>query len=233
MSRVSLVTGAGRGIGLELCRQLLESGDTVVACPRVGGSEGLSELAREHPGRLHQVPVDVGDETALAAAARAVEQRVQHLDLLVNNAGIYPKTDGGLEQFDPANLVRAFEINAVAPLLVTRAFLPLLRKGSGRRLVQITSLMGSIGDNSSGGSWAYRMSKSALNMAVRNLGHELGRDGFVCVAIHPGWVQTRMGGAGARTSLREGTAEVLRVALGATADDNGAFLGPGSEHLPY
>jgi len=233
MSRVALVTGAGGGIGLEICRQLLESGDTVVACPRVSGSEGLSGLAREHPDRLHKVPVDVGDEAALTAAVPVVEQRVDHLDLLVNNAGIYPKTDGGLEQLDPANLVRAFEINAVAPLLVTRAFLPLLRRGSGRRLIQVTSLMGSIQDNTSGGSWAYRMSKSALNMAVRNLGHELGHDGFVCVAIHPGWVQTRMGGAGAPTPLREGTAEVLRVALGATVDDNGGFLGPGGKHLPY
>ena len=233
MSRVALVTGAGRGIGLELCRQLLDSGDTVVACPRQPDSAGLVGLALDYPERLHQVAMDVADAGSINAAAQEVGRRVQHIDLLFNSAGTYPKTDGGLEQFDPRNLVRAFEVNSLGPLLVARAFLPLLRKGSERRLIQLTSLMGSIADNTSGGSWSYRISKAALNMAVRNLAHELGGEGFVCLAIHPGWLQTEMGGAQAPTAVREGTAEVLRVALESGPQDNGAFKGPGGKDLPY
>jgi NAD(P)-dependent dehydrogenase (short-subunit alcohol dehydrogenase family) len=233
VNRVALVTGAARGIGLELCRQLLAAGDTVIGCPRRGCAAELDELAGAHADSLHVVPLDVADRESIAAAAREVARRVDRIDLLFNNAGIYPKSDGGLEQFDPQNLVRSFEVNALGPLLVVRELLPLLRRGSDKRLVQLTSRMGSIADNTSGGSWAYRMSKTALNMAVRNLAHELGAEGFVCLAIHPGWVQTRMGGAGAPIGLSEATAEVLRLALAAGPLDNGAFKGPGGKDLPY
>lgn len=233
MDRVALITGAGRGIGAELCRLLLEAGDTVVACPRSGGSEILAGLEAAHPGRLHVIPMDVADESSVLAAAREVGSVVDRIDLLFNNAGLYHKDEGTLGDLRPDKLGSAFAVNAVGPLLIVRSLLPLLRKGRDKRLAQLTSLMGSVEDNTSGGSYGYRMAKAALNMAVRNLAHELAPEGFLCFAIHPGWVQTRMGGGGAPLKLGPASAEVLRIALEATAAENGAFLGPGGKRLPY
>ncbi len=227
-----LVTGAGAGIGAALCRLLIEKGNTVVACPRRSGSAPLSELRSAAGDRLIEMPMDVTDEGSVAAAAREMAKRVDRIDVLFNNAGVYPR-DAGLEGLDSEALIEAFAVNSVGPLTVTRHLLPLLRRGREKRLIQITSLMGSISDNTSGGSYAYRMSKAALNMAVRNLAHELGPEGFTVLAIHPGWVQTRMGGGAAPLELGPATAEVLRLALETPRRQNGSFLGPGGRRLDY
>ena len=116
---------------------------------------------------------------------------------------------------------------------MTRAMLALLRKGSGKRVIQMTSLMGSVGDNTSGGSYAYRMSKAAMNMANRNLALELGGEGFVCLAVHPGWVRTRMGGAGAPLELGPAVEQILENALESGPRDSGGFKGPGRADLPF
>ena len=231
--RISLVTGAGQGIGLTLCRLLIEAGDTVVACPRAEGSEALAALGGAHPGRLHQVAMDVESEASIERAAREVECRVDRIDLLFNNAGVLHRGQSSVGKLDTDQLLHAYRVNAVGPLRVTAAFLPLLRKGTGRRLIQVTSLMGSIEDNRMGGTYGYRMSKAALNMAVRNLAIELGPEGFLVLAIHPGWVKTRLGGDRAPLALEPATAEVLRIALDAGPEENGAFLGPGGKRLPY
>ena len=233
MDRVALVTGAGRGIGLELCRLLIERGCTVVACPRRPGGPELDALAAEHPERLYRVPMDVRDVGSVTSAVSQIGRRVERIDLLFNNGAIYPDQDGGLERLEMTDLLDAFDVNAVGPLRVVRFLLPLLRKGEEKRLIQITSLMGSITDNSSGGSYAYRMSKAALNMAVRNLAHELGPEGFLCLAMHPGWVKTRMGGAAAPLEVRSAAEELLDVALNASDGDNGTVKGPGGKTLPY
>jgi len=233
MANVALVSGAARGIGLESCRQLLDRGFTVVGCPRLEASDELDRLVRQHPERLFRIAMDVGDDASVAKAAMEVGRVVDHLDLLINNAGIYPKDDGRVEQLELQKLIDAFDVNALGALRVTRAMLPLLRKGSGKRVIQMTSLMGSMGDNSSGGSYAYRMSKAAMNMANRNLAHELGREGFVCLAVHPGWVQTRMGGGGAPLELGSAVEQILENALETGPDDNGGFKGPGRVDLPF
>ena len=232
MERIALVTGTARGIGLEFCRQLLGRDWTVLACPRRSGSDGTALLAAEAPDRLHEIAIDIGSDDSVRAAADAISRRVDHVDLLINNAGIYPK-DGGLEQIEPQALLDAFSVNALGPLRVTRALLPLLRRGAAKRIANITSLMGSMGDNSSGGSYAYRISKAALNMATRNLAHELGREGFVVLTLHPGWVQTEMGGPGAPLGLDEACADLLKTILEAGSDENGTFRGPGQRALPW
>ena len=109
MADVAAVTGAGRGIGLELCRQLLEQGWTVVACPRVAGSDGLAELKRRYAGRVHEVPIDVVDDDSVARGAERAAQLVEHIDLLLNNAGVFPSDGGKLETLDAPSLLEACE----------------------------------------------------------------------------------------------------------------------------
>jgi len=233
MSEVALVTGAGRGIGLEACRQLADRGYRVLATTRVAASAELEGLVQASSGRIRHTTMDVSDDASVAAAAREFGGDDEHLDLLLNNAGIYPEDGGGLERLDLDKLKQAFDVNALGALRVTRAFLPFLRRGAGKRVVQITSLMGSMADNTSGGSYAYRVSKSALNMVTRNLGHELGREGFVCLSVHPGWVQTRMGGGAAPLELSAAVEQVLENALSDDRTDNGGFKGPGRADLPW
>lgn len=233
MDRTILITGAARGLGFEMCRQLLARKATVVACPRKEGEPDLTALAGEYPERLHVVPMDVSDPDSRAAAAERVSGRLERIDVLINNAGVYPRCGSVAGGLDEGMLRDAFHVNAVAPLKVVETFLPLLRKGKHKRLVQVTSLMGSVEDNTSGGSYAYRMSKAALNMATRNLAHELGPEGFLAFAIHPGWVRTRMGGNIAPLEIEPAVAAILRVAFEARAELNGAFLSPDGTRLPY
>jgi NAD(P)-dependent dehydrogenase (short-subunit alcohol dehydrogenase family) len=229
--RTIVITGAGRGIGAEMCRQAVASGDRVVACPR---SDDAPELDPQTRHRATIVPMDVADEQAIARAATDIAARVEAVDLLIHNAGVYPRETVSFDRLDPEPFLRAFRIHALGLLRVTGALLPLLRRGRERRVAALTSRMGSIDDNRSGGSYAYRMSKAALNMAVRNLAHELGKEGFVVVAIHPGWVRTRMGGGDrAPLTLDRAAAEVLRLAHDADPILSGAMIGPGGERIPW
>lgn len=178
----ALVTGANRGIGLELCRQLKARGDQVIAvCRR--SSKALDAL-----GIRVEAGIDVGDEAAVAALGKRIEG--SKLDLLVNNAGILEGTT--LDQLDFQSIRRQMEVNALGPLRVTAALLPLL--GEGSKIAIITSRMGSIGDNSSGSQYGYRMSKAAVNAAGVSLARDLRGRGVAVAIIHPGMVRTEMTG---------------------------------------
>jgi NAD(P)-dependent dehydrogenase (short-subunit alcohol dehydrogenase family) len=178
----ALVTGANRGIGLELCRQLKARGDQVIAvCRR--SSKALDAL-----GIRVEAGIDVGDEAAVAALGKRIEG--SKLDLLVNNAGILEGTT--LDQLDFQSIRRQMEVNALGPLRVTAALLPLL--GEGSKIAIITSRMGSIGDNSSGSQYGYRMSKAAVNAAGVSLALDLRARGVAVAIIHPGMVRTEMTG---------------------------------------
>ncbi|MEB3265780.1 MAG: SDR family oxidoreductase [Cyanobacteriota bacterium] len=175
-----LVTGANRGIGLELCRQLQARADQVVAVCRTPSPE-LEGLG---------VRIEAGVELTCEAAIAHLVERLAGLSLdgAILNAGLLESM--GLDSLDPASIRRQFEVNALAPLLFTRALLPLLAPGA--KLALITSRMGSIDDNSSGGSYGYRLSKVALNMAGRSLAVDLRPRGIAVALLHPGLVRTRM-----------------------------------------
>lgn len=228
-----LVTGAGRGLGLEMTRQLLESGETVFACPRHVNSADLDSLSAKHPKSLQVVPMDVTDGLSIREAVHRVSAHTDRLDVLINNAGVLHRGEPTVDALDPERLVEAYRINAVGPLRVTAAFLPLLQKGEGKRIVNVSTLMGSIEDDSSGGAYGYRMSKAALNIATKNLSIELAGDGFVVLAMHPGWVRTRLGGERAPLEVEPAARDLLRTALGAGPDRNGGFFGPGGDRLPW
>ena len=178
--RTSLVTGANRGIGLEYCRQLKARGDEVVAVCR----EPVPEL--EELGVRIEAGVELTDPDAVAALMLRLKGVT--LDLAILNAGVLQSM--GLSDLDAEAIRLQFEVNALAPLQLSRALMPLMPHGS--KLVLMTSRMGSIDENISGGSYGYRMSKVALNMAGRSLAFDLKPNGIAVALLHPGLVRTRM-----------------------------------------
>ncbi len=229
-----LITGASRGLGLEFIRQWLVRGDRVVALARrPETSVGLSALVGKHKESLRAVACDVADDASVERALHEVEKTDQQLDVLVNNAGTYGARDATLATVKTDDIRKVFDVNTLGPLRVSRAFLPLLRKGSSPRLVNITSLMGSIADNGSGGSWAYRISKTALNMLARNMAIELENSGIVTTLLHPGWVGTDMGGPHAPLKPEGAVADLIRMIDTLTAEHNGGFFDHAGKPLPW
>jgi NAD(P)-dependent dehydrogenase (short-subunit alcohol dehydrogenase family) len=229
-----LVTGASRGIGLEYARQWLAAGARVFGLARdPEGSEGLVKLGSEYPDLLVPVTCDVAEDDSVAAARRRVGEETDGLEILINNAGI-GGSQQDLESLDMDRVRRTFEVNAIGPLRVTLAFLDLLRAGERpRRIVNMTSLMGSIDDNRSGDAYAYRLSKAALNMATRNMAVDFAADGIVAVALHPGWVRTDMGGRNARTPVEEAVASLIRTIESLDMDRSGGFYDRDGQPLPW
>lgn len=212
-----IITGTSRGIGLELTKQALLRGDTVLATARdPEASKGLKALRSEFGDKLQTLAVDVTNPEGPLKIAAAVKGWSSGVDVLINNAGIL--TQGESAQ----DLMESFATNTIAPFLVTKALLPSLKRARGARVVHITSLMGSIEDNSSGGYYAYRASKSALNMINKSL--SVDEDWLTTVVVHPGWVQTDMGGAGATTTVSDSAGGIWKVALGLRTEDTGAFF---------
>jgi NAD(P)-dependent dehydrogenase (short-subunit alcohol dehydrogenase family) len=229
-----LVTGASRGLGLEYARQWLASGARVFGLARdPEESAALEELASGYPDTLVPVRCDVAEDVSVAAARRRVGEETDGLEILINNAGVGGFHEG-LESLDMGRVRRTFEVNAIGPLRVTRAFLDLLRAGGRpRRIVNMTSLMGSIDDNRSGDAYAYRLSKAALNMATRSMAVDLAGDGIVAVALHPGWVRTDMGGPNARTPVDEAVRSLVRTIQSLDIDRSGGFYDSEGKPLPW
>ena len=226
-----VITGANRGIGLELVRQLAARGDAVVAAARDPGSaRELTALSGKAGDAVRVYACDVGRDESVLEFARTLEGTP--VDVLVNNAGVYGKMQS-LEELDLDDVRASFEVNALGPIRVTRALLPNLLKSSSKRVVHITSGMGSIGDNTSGGAYGYRMSKAALNMANKSMSCDFRAAGLVAVVMNPGWVQTDMGGSGAPTKVDDSVRMMLARIDALTSADSGAFLDYKGGALPY
>jgi NAD(P)-dependent dehydrogenase (short-subunit alcohol dehydrogenase family) len=215
------VTGSNRGIGLELVRQLRQRGDEVVAACR-SASEQLAGLDVEVVEG-----VDVTDDAAVRRLAEAVGDR--RLDVLVNNAGILASEP--LDDLDFDSIRRQLEVNALGPLRVTAALRP--RLGRGSKVALVTSRMGSIDDNTSGGSYGYRMSKAALNMAGRSLARDLEGAGIAVVILHPGFVRTDMTGHQGAVDAEEAAAGLIRRIDELTLRTTGSFRHANGEPLPW
>jgi len=230
MGKTWVITGASRGIGLEFVRQLLGSGENVtVLARRLKSSPALQEAGREHAGRLNLIEADVTRDSDVMDAAAAMGGKP--VDCLINNAGILREADLGLKDLDVFKVEEQLLVNAVAPLRVTKAFLPLLTKAPAPPVVaNITSLMGSIAETSSG-AYGYRMSKAALNMFTKCLAADL-PDG-IALSLHPGWVKTDMGGPGAIVEPKDSVAGLLKVIRSATKAQSGGFFGFRGEVIPW
>jgi len=221
-----VVTGANRGIGLELCRQLAAGGAEVIATAR--DPESADELGKLAPARIEAL--DVADPESVAAFAGALGDTA--VDVLINNAGI-GGPGAGIANLDFDEVARTLEVNSLGPLRVTQALLPHLRRGRRRTVVHISSNMGSITNNDRGGYYGYRASKTALNSLNRTLAHELGCLGFTCVVLHPGWVRTGMGGDGAPLTPEESVRGLVKIVAGLTAEHNGRFFDHTGVQLPW
>jgi len=220
MSR-ALVTGANRGIGLELVRQLSQQGYEVVAVCRTSSRE-LQEL-----GVQVIENVDVANPDAVARLVEALDGC--QLDLLINNAGLL--TDESLDDLDLDRILRQLEVNAVAPLSVTASLRPYLAEGA--KVALITSRMGSIEDNTSGGRYGYRMSKAALNMAGKSLAYDLAGQRVAVAIIHPGFVRTGMTGGQGLVDPDESATGILARLDELTMESSGSFWHANGERLPW
>lgn len=222
MAKHCLVTGANRGIGQEFVRQLLARGDRVIAtCRHPGKATALNTLTGEYPGRLHVLPLDVANEKSRAELVRELPLVAGHVDLLINNAGVLHSGER-FGQLSAAHLEDSFRTNASGPLLLTEALAPTLSDGA--TVANLSSTLGSIASTSRFGTPSYNISKAAQNMATVLLAHALRDRGIRVVALHPGWVQTEMGGDGAQIAATASVAGLLRVIDGLTLDDSGRFL---------
>lgn len=219
-------------MGLGLVKAYARAGHTVFALSRKPGAE-LQGLVDQHPGRVFALACDVSDSASVSGIAETLREHVDGVDLLVNNAGITGDVARGLAELDFAQMHDVFEVNVVGPLRVTASLLPLLRAGRAPRVVHMTSRMGSISDNESGGWWAYRMSKAALNMAGRNMMLECRPLGIATMVLHPGWVQTDMGGAAAPLTIEQSVAGMVQVIDALDLASTGAFRDYTGADLPW
>lgn len=224
MSKTYLVTGANRGLGLEFARQLSARGDRVLATAR--DPDSATDL-RQCVERVHAL--DVTDPASVEALGKAMASEA--IDVLINNGGVFPGQHK-LEEMDFEALADAFAVNSIGPMRVVQALLGSVRRSDAGRIVNISTQMGSIA-KADGGAYAYRSSKAALNMLTKLLGQELRDEGIVCVALHPGWVKTRMGGEKAPLTPEESIAGMLRVIDALRPEQTGAFLDYKGEMLPW
>lgn len=225
MGSAYVVTGCNRGLGLEFARQLSRRGDRVIATARrPEEAEELIELG------LVVYPLDVRDTGSVREFASRLGE--MPIDVVINNAGIGVASKPFAE-LDLDDLAGFFEVNSLGALRVTRALLPHLRMGDRRVVANISSMMGSIGDNSSGGAYGYRGSKAALNMLTRSLAIDLRPEGFTCVVLHPGWVSTDMGGPEAPMTSAESARGMISVIDGLTIEKSGLFLDYMGQRVPW
>jgi len=231
--KTALITGANRGIGLEFCRQYAADGWRVLACSRYPEkSDELNRLASRNPELIKVHALDVADHLEIDRLGQILAD--ESIDLLINNAGIYPDSDkSGFGHTDYAEWIQAFRINTMAPLKMAETFAAQIARGKQKTIVTITSKMGSISDNSGGGSYLYRSSKAAVNMVVKSLAIDLKPLGITAVVFHPGWVRTDMGGPNAMISPEQSVSGMRHVISGLAPADSGKFFAYDGQPIPW
>jgi NAD(P)-dependent dehydrogenase (short-subunit alcohol dehydrogenase family) len=222
-----LITGANRGIGLELTKRYAADGWTVIATCREPQTATDLKAIRN----ISVEALDVTDYAAVDKLAQTYDGTA--IDLLLNNAGIYGNRDGALKVSDFDTYLQVLHVNSVAPMKLALAFLPHLKatKG-GAKIATISSRMGSISQGG-GGSYAYRASKAAINAGMHNLALDLKSSGISCITLHPGWVKTDMGGAGADIDVATSAAGLKTVIDGLTLRDTGKFYNYDGGEIPW
>jgi NAD(P)-dependent dehydrogenase (short-subunit alcohol dehydrogenase family) len=232
-SEVYIISGAKRGIGFELTRQLLAEGQTVIVGARnIAKAEKLSELAAKSEGRLLLGELDVGSDQSVAQFVKNL--KVDRVDTLINNAGVYLDHESNSTSVAPSRVMETLNVNTLGPMRLTQSLLPKLLQSANPCIANISSLMGSIGDNKSGSSAGYRMSKTALNMFVKTLALDVPK--LTVLALHPGWVKTEMGGEMAPVMPADsarGLLDVIKKAKITGTAMSGHFYNYDGHELPW
>jgi NAD(P)-dependent dehydrogenase (short-subunit alcohol dehydrogenase family) len=227
-----LITSANRGLGLEFAAQYLSAGWRVhAACRHPQAATELAEVASRKAERINILAMDVTRQESVAAAAAAL--RGQAIDLLINSAGILGAPHQRTGQIDYQSWAQVLDVNTLGPMRVTEAFTEHLARSDRKLAVTITSGMGSIADNTSGGSIAYRSSKAAVNMAMRSAAIDLHERGIVCVVVNPGWVRTDMGGPNATLSVEASVSAMRRLIETLGPPQSGKFFNYDGREYPW
>jgi NAD(P)-dependent dehydrogenase (short-subunit alcohol dehydrogenase family) len=226
------ISGANRGIGLGMALLMAGKGYRVFAGYREDArSERLFQEARQD-GRILPVQVDVTRESDLSGLADTIASRAGHLDILINSAGINLGKAGEIDSLSLKDFIESFLVNVGGPFLATRYLLPLLKEGREKKVVNITSVMGSI-QLSTGDMVPYRVSKAALNMLTKNMAIAYRPYGITVVGLHPGWVRTDMGGAEAPLSVEESVTGLLRIIESLSPSRGGEVISFEGQVIPY
>ena len=212
-----LITGANRGIGLGLCKEFSRLGyEVIAACRNPESATALKDVTE------NILSLDINDEKSVASFT--TELSGKPIDILINNAGAYGRRNQVLGQISSSEWLEILQTNAVSPILLTRALLPNLRLGQLKKISFISSKMGSITDNGSGEGYIYRTSKCALNCAVKSLSIDLRDDGITVLSLHPGWVQTDMGGPNGLINVDRSVAGLAEVVTSSNLESSGGFF---------
>lgn len=227
-----LITGANRGLGLEFCKQYASDGWNVLACCREPQKAiALIQLSHLFPN-ISILSLDVSDLLQIELLAKQLEGTA--IDVLLANAGIYGDESGhGFGNLDYSQWQKNMIVNVFAPVKLTEAFLPNLQMGTQKKVVAISSLMGSIADNGSGGSILYRSSKAALNAAMKSVSIDNRHRNIAVLILHPGWVKTDMGGTNAPMQIPESVQKMRDTIANFSLAQSGEFLRYDGANLPW
>jgi len=247
LARSIFLTGCSRGLGLELVRQLVPQTEFLIAsCRSPENATELLDLAAEHENII-VLPVDVLQHESFGDVAEEVSSIVGSggLNLMINNAGISPRSTR-VNHVSASQMMETFAVNTISPLMLTKAFLPLLKEASenpsedyyinNSAVVNISSILGSMTENSgdrSGGLYPYRCSKAALNMVTRSLSSDLKPFGITVVSMHPGWVRTDMGGPNAPLAQHESVESMINTLQNLDFESSGLFLNYDGEEIKW
>jgi NAD(P)-dependent dehydrogenase (short-subunit alcohol dehydrogenase family) len=231
MIKTVLITGANRGLGLEFARQYaLDEWQVLACCRDPKKAEQLQKLSTQY-NNITIYKLDVTKETEITKLTETLDK--MPIDLLINNAGIYGDKASTLERLSTQELNKVFLTNTIAPLLISRALSNNLMLGQMKVIATISSLMGSISNNNSGGSYAYRASKSALNMIMKNLSIDYKTKGIHVLVLHPGWVKTDMGGEQAPLDINTSITGMRKVILEQAKKNQGLFYSYDGEEISW
>jgi len=232
MNRI-LITGANRGLGLELTRLCAARGDRVFAgCRSPEHDTNLKDLSAQFHGQIDILSMEITDTASLDQCVKQVRDEVDALDMLINNAAINAEGET-LKTFDAEKAAQQWMVNAAGQVLVAQRFLDLLKAGTNPKIINVTSEAGSISTMKHFRGYYYFGSKAAMNMFSRSMAWDPDTAGIITVALHPGWVRTDMGGSNADLSVTESAEGILKVIANLTPDDNGKFYTWEGKEYPW
>ena len=226
-----LITGANRGLGLGFVKKYLEKNANVLCTTRdISGSKELLKCKKRYPNNIEIFELDLLKENGAKTLANQLNG--MPIDILINNAGV-GSSNQHFEAVSSKPWLEVLKVNLIAPLIITQSLFENVKKSSAKKIYFLSSQLGSIGDNTSGGMYIYRSSKTGLNQVVKSLSVDLKPKGITVVSLHPGWVKTDMGGPNAPVSIDKSIEGMIKVIERTDINDTGRFLNYDGTELPW